>query len=171
MTHFALPPPADTTSDRQPGSDSDDSSGLSTSSDARHEGTRLGLIVASTTWAWIAVVDLLRGHPFQTFHLLGGVALFTVVHFALNVLYGRVIASALRSATRTPSVIFALIFGLIMVQVAFAMITVLLSQIVLGRGAWIAIFGGSIVGTATAIVVLSRTHPLRAVLLRAEEES
>ena len=138
--------------------------------DARAEGTRLGAVVATTTWAWIAIVDALAGQPFQTFTMLGGIVVFTVAHYLLNILYGRVIVSTVRGALGEPSLIIAMIFGALMLEVAFAMVTVLLSQLGLGDLAWLRIFGGSVIGTVTALLFLSRTHQLRAGLRRAEEE-
>ena len=139
--------------------------------DSKREGSRLGAVVATATWAWIAIVDAIAGQPFHTFSLLGGIVLFTVVHYLLNIAYGRVIVSTVRGAAGEPSLVFALIFGFLMVEIAFAMLTVLLSNLGLGDLAWVRIFGGSVIGTVTAIILLSRTHPLRADLRRAEEET
>ena len=55
--------------------------------DSLHEGVRLGFIVASTTWVWLALVDAASGRPFQTFATLGGIVLFTVVHYLLNTVW------------------------------------------------------------------------------------
>ena len=76
------------------------------------EGVRLGLILASATWFWLALVDAAFGQPFHTFEALGGIAVFTVVHYLLNIIYGVAIVAVVRDAERTPSVIFGLIFGL-----------------------------------------------------------
>jgi hypothetical protein len=137
---------------------------------ARREGIRLGLVVAAITWVWIAVVDAAAGQPFRTFTLLGGIVVFTLAHCVLNMLYGIVLASTVRGLAGTPSLIFAMIFGGLMVEIAFAMVTILLSNIGLGNLAWVGVFGGSMIGTATAIAVLLRTHPLATELRRAEDE-
>ena len=134
------------------------------------EGVLLGLIMATSTWIWVATIDAFAGEPFQAFTVLGGVVLFTVMHFLLNIIYGVVIVSAVRGAGRAPSLIIALIFGFVIVEIAFAMITVLLSNIGLGRLAWLRIFGGSLVGGMIAIAVLSRRHALFAQLRKAEAE-
>jgi hypothetical protein len=47
------------------------------------EGARLGLLVASTSWLWLAIVDALAGQPFHTFTVLGGALTFTVLHYLL----------------------------------------------------------------------------------------
>ena len=44
------------------------------------EGIRLGLIVGTGTWLWVAAVDIVAtGQPFHTFAALGGVLIVTVL--------------------------------------------------------------------------------------------
>jgi len=136
----------------------------------RAEGIRLGLIIGTVTWMWVALVDVMAGRPWQTFSLLGGVLVFTVMHYLLNVTYGLVVVSVVHTAKRAPSVMMGLVFGGLTLQGAFAMITNLVVQSV-GNAAWIGITGGSIISTAVAITLLARTHPLHEYLRRAEEES
>ena len=138
--------------------------------DLTREGARLGVIIATGTWIWIAVVDAIAGDPFQTFTVLGGVIVFTVIHYLLNMVYGMVIVSAVHAAEREPCVILAVAFGFLMLECAFAMMTVLLSHLGLGDLAWVRIFGGSVLGATIAILVLARNHPLAAQLHRAEVE-
>lgn len=83
------------------------------------EGARLGLVVATGIWLWIAGVDVVAGEP-------------------------------------------------LIVEFAFAMLTVLLSHLGLGQLAWVRILGGNLVGVAIALLVLSRRHPLAAELRKAE---
>jgi hypothetical protein len=92
------------------------------------------------------------------------------VHYLLNITYAIVLLSAIHGAERTPSLIIGLMFWLITFQGAFAMFTNLLVEARLGSEAWIAIFGGNLVGLVTAFVLLSRAHPLAAYLKRAEDE-
>jgi hypothetical protein len=132
------------------------------------EGISLGLVVATCTWAWLLLVDAIAGQPFRTFTALGGIFGFTVVHTVLNVAYGLALVSIIHGAVREPNLMFALGFGFIMMEFAFAMATVMFSH-VLGNIAWILIFGGSVFGATIAIVLLTRTHPLLAHLRRAEE--
>src|SRR5256886_12326223 len=40
----------------------------------RREGVLLGLVVATSIWLWLAVVDAIAGQPFRTFIVLGGIA-------------------------------------------------------------------------------------------------
>lgn len=145
--------------------------GPSASSSSRQEGAILGIIVATGIWIWLAVVDAVAGQPFHTFEVLGGVTAFTIVHYLLNIAYGVTIVSALRGTKREPSLAIAVLFGLTMLEVAIAMVTVLLSHLGLGILAWVAIFGGSLVGLLVAVVVLARTHPLVAQVRDADRDT
>jgi len=135
------------------------------------EGVRLGLILASATWLWVALVDALAGQPSPTFAALGGIGAFTVMHFLLNIAYAVVIVAAVHSADHAPSVIIAVMFGALTVEGGIAMVTNLLAQAALGSVAWIEILGGSLIATGIAIVLLTRTHPLATYLRRAAEET
>jgi hypothetical protein len=138
--------------------------------DTRREGIRLGLLLATATWLWVALVDIVAGHPLHTFNMLGGVLIFTAAHYALNITYGIILLSAVHGADRAPSLIIALIFGLVTFEGAFAMFTNILVEYSLGVTGWIAIFGGSLLATGLAFALLSRTHPLAMRLRQAEEE-
>jgi len=136
--------------------------------DAVREGIRLGLVAATSIWIWIAVVDVLTGDPFRTFTVLGGIAQFTVLHYALNLAYGVLSVAAVHSAAREPSLTGVLWFVFVVVEFAFVMVTILLSHVGLGALAWLRIFGGSLVGAAIAILVLSRSHGWRRVVTNQE---
>lgn len=143
---------------------------LSGNHDSLREGTALGIIVATGIWVWVAVVDAVAGHAFHTFSVLGGVTSFTIVHYLLNIAYGIAVVAALHGATREPSLAIAVVFGIVTLEIAFAMLTVLISNIGLGGRAWVAIFGGSLIGTALALFVISRRHPLAAQVRDADSE-
>jgi hypothetical protein len=134
------------------------------------EGTTLGLVVATAPWVWVALVDAIAGQPFRTFTVLGGIVPFTGIHYLLNVAYGVAIVSLIHGAVRQPNLLFAVGFGFLMMEFAFAMVAVMLSH-VLGELAWVRIFAGSLIGAAIAVVILSRRHPLAAQLRQAEEET
>ena len=138
---------------------------LSGTHDSLREGIALGIVVATGIWVWLATVDALAGHAFHTFSVLGGITAFTIVHYLLNIAYGVVVVSAVRGAAREPSLAIAVVFGLVTLEIAFAMLTVLLSNLGLGARAWVGIFGGSLIGTGLCLFLLSRRHPL-AVLVR-----
>ena len=129
----------------------------------------VGLVTAAVTWAWLLAVDTFAGQPFHAFATLGGVVPVTAVHVLLNVAYGMAIVSLMHAAAREPSVMFALGFGFLMMEFAFAMLSVMLAQ-VLGARAWIQIFGGSIIGALIALALLGRKYSLAAHLRRAEKE-
>jgi len=139
--------------------------------DTRREGARLGIILATTTWLWVVLVDAVMRQPLHTFDALGGVAVFTVMHYLLNIVYGMTLCSAVHGAERTPSAILALVFGMLIFEVAMAMLTIILAQYWVGSVAWVGVFGGSLIATALALLLLARTHPIGTYLHRAEEES
>jgi hypothetical protein len=136
--------------------------------DSLREGAALGVIVATGIWLWLAGVDAVAGQPFRTFHVLGGTALFTVLHVLLCVAYGVVATAFVHGARREPSLIIGAAFAFLILQFAFAMIAALLSQIGLGGLAWVRILGGNLVGAVLTLLVLSRRHPLRDELRQAE---
>jgi hypothetical protein len=96
---------------------------------------------------------------------------FTAMHYLLNILYGIVLLSAVHGAERAPSLILAAVFGVLLFEVAMAMLTVILAQSPVGAAAWASVFGGSLIATALAARLLARTHPLGDYLHRAEVES
>jgi hypothetical protein len=134
------------------------------------EGTVLGLVVATCIWVWLAAVDAIAGKPFLTFTVLGGIAGFTVLHYLLNVAYGVAIMSIVHTAARAPSAIYAVGFGFLMLEFAFALVTAAFSSGQLGALAWVRLFGGSVIGAVIAIVIVKRRHPLVALLHQAEGE-
>ena len=138
--------------------------------DTKREGVRLGIIIATTTWAWVALVDAVIGQPLHTFDALGGVLGFTVMHYLLNIVYGMILLSAVHGSERTPSLILAVVFGVLIFEVAMAMLTIILAQYWVGQAAWAGVFGGSLIATALALFLLARTHPLVAYLHHAEQE-
>lgn len=143
---------------------------LSVHHDALREGAALGIIVATGIWVWLALVDAMAGQAFHTFSALGGITAFTIGHYLLNIVYGIVIIAAIHGATREPSLAIALVFGIVTLEIAFGMLTVLLSNLGLGPRAWVGIFGGSLIGTGLALFVLSRHHPLVALVHDADTD-
>jgi hypothetical protein len=143
---------------------------LSIHHDSLREGTALGIMVATAIWVWLAVVDAVAGQPFHTFTVLGGVTAFTTVHYLLNIAYGLAIVSAIHGAKREPSLVLAVVFGVVILEIAIAMLTILLSHLGLGELAWVGIFGGSLIGLVIALFVLSLRHPLAAQLRDADRD-
>lgn len=137
--------------------------------DILREGTRLGLIVATATWLWVALIDAVTGEAFRTPTMLGGIVAFTMVHIAFNLLYGVLLVSVIHGAAREPSLIMAALFGFVMVEIGFSMVAAVLSYF-LGVMAWVSIVGGSLIGAAIAFQLLALRHPLGALLRQAEAE-
>jgi hypothetical protein len=135
------------------------------------EGLRLGAITASVTWVWVVLVDVVAGTPFHTFNALGGIVAFTALHYVLHTVYAIAVLAAIHGAERAPSLIIAAIFGVVSLESAIGMMTNLLAHAALGRVAWIGIFGGSLIATGVAFILLSKTHPLALYLRRAEAET
>lgn len=135
------------------------------------EGIALGATLATATWLWVALIDAASGHPFHTFHVLGGVLVFTLFHFALNIVLGSVLVSVVHDAAHMPSAMFGLIFCGILFECAMAMFTNILAAATLGPTAWLALFGGSLLSAAIAISILRRGHPLGEYLAQAEIEN
>lgn len=144
---------------------------LSRGHDSLREGTVLGIAVATGIWVWLAVVDAVAGQPLHTFTVLGGITAFTTMHYLLNIAYGVAVVSAIHGAAREPSLAIAVVFGLVTLEIAFAMLTVLLSNLGLGGLAWIEIFGGSLIGMSIALFVVSRRHPIAAQIRDADGDS
>jgi hypothetical protein len=69
-----------------------------------------------------------------------------------------------------PSLIVALIFGFVMIEIWFTMLAVMLGQLALGSLAWLLILGGSLVGLGVGLGALSRRYDLAAMLHAAENE-
>lgn len=142
-----------------------------TAHSTRNEGIRLGVIVGTVTWLWVALIDAATGNPWRTFTVLGGIIVFTVMHYVLNMVYGMVLLSVIHGAERTPSLILGALFCGLIFEGAFMMFSNIIIQNSLSSTGWLALVGGNFIGTAVAVTLLSRTHPLREYLRRAEEET
>jgi hypothetical protein len=134
------------------------------------EGARLGLLVATSIWIWLAIVDALVGQPFHTFTVLGGALRFTAFHYLLNVVYGIAAVALIHASAREPRVLVAGLLGFFVIEFAFVMGTVLLSHAGLGQLAWVRVLGGNLIGAVLAWSILIRSHPLREELRRADAE-
>ena len=127
---------------------------------AVREGIKLGVVIATIIWMWIALVDAATGEPFRTFHVLGGIAQFTILHYLLNIAYGMAIVAVVHRTAKEPSLAAVLWFVLVVVEFAFVMATILLSHVGLGAFAWLRIFAASLIGLGLALFFLSRRHRL-----------
>ena len=139
--------------------------------DSLREGAALGVVGATATGLWLALVDAVAGDPFLTFTVFGGIIAFTLVHYLLNIAYGTAIMAGVHGAVRAPSLIFGIGFGFLMLEFAFALLSAALWHSPLGSLAFLRIFGGSVIGAGVAFTVILRHHPLAALLHKAEEET
>jgi len=132
------------------------------------EGIRLGLTVGAATWLWLAGFDFVRGEPFQTFHFLGGLAAFSLVHFALCLAYGFTIISAVHASMKEPTIMFGIIFSAILFQAAAVIVTAMLANIGIGQLAWGKFFVGNAIAACLTFVLISRNHSLKNLFEAAE---
>ena len=84
---------------------------------------------------------------------------FTGLHYLFNIMYGVIIVAGIHGAVEEPSLVGAILSGAVIVEFAFVMGTILLSNAGLGNLAWVRIFGGSLIGAAVATVIVARGHP------------
>src|SRR5437879_12260123 len=75
------------------------------------EGVMLGLVVATSIWLWIAIVDAIAGEPFRTFAVLGGIRLFTVLHYVLCLAYGVAAVAVVHGAALEPRLMLGAAFA------------------------------------------------------------
>jgi hypothetical protein len=102
--------------------------------------------------------------------VLGGIALFTVLHYLLCLAYGVTAVAVVHRAAHEPSLIMAAALGFFLISFAFVMLSALLSQVGLGHLAWVRILGGNLVGGILTFFLLSRTHPVLEEFKEAEQE-
>lgn len=124
------------------------------------EGILLGAVVGTGIWAWIALVDVVVGRPFETFSVLGGTARFTALHYALCLIYGVVAVSVVHAASREATLIVGAAFVFFLLEFAFVILSAILSHTGLGALAWVRILGGNVVGAILTFLILWRRHPL-----------
>src|SRR5437016_13252165 len=98
----------------------------------RREGVLLGLVVATSIWVWLAVVDAIAGQPFRTFAVLGGIASFTLLHFTLCLAYGLAAVAVVQGPAREPRLLLGAAFFFVILVFRIVVLTVILSH----TGVW-----------------------------------
>src|SRR2546427_1256854 len=83
------------------------------------EGVILGLIVATSIWLWIAIVDAIAGEPFRTFAVLGGISRFTVLHYVLCLAYGVAAVAVVPGAALQPRLMLGPAFAFFILEFGF----------------------------------------------------
>src|SRR2546430_6164982 len=124
----------------------------------RREGVLLGLVVATSIWVWLAVVDAIAGQPFRTFAVLGGIASFTLLHYTLCLAYGLAAVAVVQGAARGPILLFGGLVFFFFLPVGVVMLTVILSHTRLGQLSWVPILGGKLFGARVPLVSLLRAR-------------
>jgi hypothetical protein len=148
------------------------------------EALRFGLIGATAIWLWLLALDVIAGAPLHTPGILGrdvlgiivpsvhasplaGVLAFTLAHYTLWLLLGRLVVRAIAADVRSPGILVGAIVIFILLQLLFAGITQIFNETLLRHHAWPALFGGNVIGFLIAGAYLLRRHPeLRAQLRR-----
>lgn len=140
------------------------------------EGTRAGFLGATATWLWLLALDVAARSPLHTSGTLGrgllgiilpgapvprwaAVLAFTLLHYSLWALLGRLVARAIRADARTPGMLVGAIVVLVMLQLAVVVVAAMLSQEGLHRLAWPAIIGGNAIGLFVTGAFLLWRHP------------
>jgi hypothetical protein len=144
---------------------------------AWREGARAGLIATAAGALWSFIIDLVFGHPFETWTFLGSsflgvlrpvatarpvvAAIFFLVFVALVLmLLGRLAVSVAHRADTQPSLILfanTILTLLTLALVAWAAAFQTSSR--LGLEAWLQILGSSLVALWTLAFRVYRTHP------------
>ena len=148
------------------------------------EAVRFGLVGATAIWLWLLAVDVIAGAPLHTSGVLGqevlgiilasvhasllaGVVAFTIAHYALWQLVGRLVVRAITADARSPGILLGATVIFILLQLLFVGITQIFNETLLRRHAWPALFGGNVIGFLVAGAYLLRRHPeLRSQLRR-----
>jgi hypothetical protein len=149
---------------------------MATSHRLLREGGIAGIIGATTVAIWFLLVDTLAGHPLYVPSVLGAgvmsifgdttkdsmfvhVAVYTIVHYALFIGAGILLAAVVHQAETEPHVlvIFTLLF--IIFELGFYGITATLAETRLQSLAWYQIGAANLLAAAAMGVYMWKTHP------------
>lgn len=150
-----------------------------------NEGLRVGFASGTAIWLWLLAVDAIAGAPLHTPGVLGrellgiiwptlhtsllaGVVAFTLVHYALWTLVGTLIVRAIAADARSPGILVGATVILILVQLLFVGLTEIFNETLLRHHAWLALFGGDVIGLLVAGLYVFRRHPELRARLRDE---
>lgn len=140
------------------------------------EGLIVGVLAAAVVAAWFLAYDFAAGMPFRTPSLLGAilfgggqamegaaslslVLMYTLVHVAVFVGFGVVVAGLFTIADREPAVLFGLFMLLCCFQVAFVAVLKIAAEWALDPIPWWAILVGNFLATVAMLGVLFPMHP------------
>lgn len=141
------------------------------------EGTVAGLLGAGAVALWFLVLDLVAGSALATPEFLGRslfsvlgkgidwppmryVLAYTVVHVAVFVAIGVLVAAILEASKRTPGVLAGLLLLFVVFEAAFYGFTLFLAEgSPLGRFAWYQVGGANLLAAALMGRYLWRADP------------
>lgn len=144
---------------------------------AMREGTVAGLLGGAGMAAWFFLVDLAGGRPLRTPSVLGqvvfggdatpsvgtidagAVAGYTLLHFAVFIAVGILLARLVHLAIRNLALRMGLWVGLLIAFLWFNGHMYMLSRALDARLQWWAILGGSLIAVALMAGYLWRAHP------------
>jgi FtsH-binding integral membrane protein len=151
------------------------------------EGLGAGLIAAATGALWSMIVDLVAGHPFETWIFLGtafsrllgpappnpvvAVIVFLAFVALVFMLLGRVAVAVAHRSDVEPSLLLGVSTVLTLITLALVAIATAFATSRLGREAWLQILGSPVIALWTLGLRLYQTHPsLAADLKRADDD-
>ena len=150
--------------------------------DSRHntwrEGLIAGVIGASALAFWFFIVDIMSGHPLYTptilgqalFSVLGStagdpqflhVAVYTVFHYAVFMLFGVLTAIVVHRSERQPSILALFLIAFVMLEMGFYGYTAILSAtgVLPGELAWYQVAVGNLLAAVAMGTYMYKLHP------------
>jgi hypothetical protein len=138
------------------------------------EGLAAGMIGAMAIAVWFAIIDLIRGVPFETPVTLGtavgslflaedpsraGAFLgYTIFHFAVFAVVGILFSWAVNSAERAPWVLIGPLMLFVAFEIGWIGVTQMLSR-GFGQLSWLQVFVANLIGAAAMGLYMWRQHP------------
>jgi hypothetical protein len=133
------------------------------------EGIIAGIIGAAVVALWFFAIDAIQGDPLRTPELLGkallrqptsaeGVAVYTLVHGAVFILFGIVGAILIAGAEKQPMLIFALVILFTSFEVLFFGLILIAASWILDEVAGWTIFVGNILAATAMLAYYFRRH-------------
>ena len=133
------------------------------------EGIIAGIIGAAVVALWFFAIDAIQGDPLRTPELLGkallrqptsgeGVAVYTLVHGAVFILFGIVGAILIAGAEKQPMLIFALVILFTSFEILFFGLILIAASWILDEVAGWTIFVGNILAATAMLAYYFRRH-------------
>ncbi|WP_423929729.1 hypothetical protein [Candidatus Palauibacter sp.] len=155
-----------------------------------HEVTRhgiyAGLLGALVVAVWFLIIDTILREPFYTPAALATVLFrgaptatgveiaaapilgYSLAHFAFFVLFGVIVSSLARQATRFPPLVLGILILFVVFEVFFIAMVAMLGGWILQELAWWAILVGNVFAALVMVAYLWRAHPELAKRLTSE---